>query len=56
MVIEPLDVQVLGNLDIGRALLGNALKADTNYIYRLIGVDKDNRVYTDRESLIGREV
>ena len=56
MVIEPLDVQVLGNLDIGRALLDNALKADTNYTYKLIGVDRESRVYTERESVVGREV
>lgn len=56
VVIAPVDTTVTGNISIGTAIVANAMKSDTNYSYTLIWVDADNRVYTERESPIGRDI
>jgi hypothetical protein len=54
--IKPLDAVLLGNIDIGAALLGNATKKDPDFSYTLIGVDREGLVYAERSTSGMREL
>ena len=56
IAIEQADILLLGNPDIGAALVGNAVKKDPDFTYTLVGVWRDDVVYAERISPTSREL
>lgn len=51
ITIAPTVLSQLGSPAIASAIIANAQLKDTDYLYRLIGIDRDNIVYAERKSL-----